>query len=169
MNVKNIIDEMGARAFAYSFLQGINDLYDAKEYENIESDYQNAFNHLLTILSDDLPESLNLMEGAYTECRYYAAQYGFKCGIFGAFRHFFGCTSDEDGGFQELVANDLLMQPKMQRHREYYANIELCNKYEKYGLFHCHSSLSACPNRCVANWICSTMRRESSAAFKFFS
>ena len=31
MNVKNIIDEMGARAFAYSFLQGINDLYDAKE------------------------------------------------------------------------------------------------------------------------------------------
>ena len=49
MNVKNIIDEMGARAFAYSFLQGINDLYDAKEYENIESDYQNAFNYLLTI------------------------------------------------------------------------------------------------------------------------
>ena len=50
MNVKNIIDEMGARAFAYSFLQGINDLYDDKEYENIESDYQNAFNHLLTML-----------------------------------------------------------------------------------------------------------------------
>ena len=96
MNVKNIIDEISVRAFAYSFLQGINDLYDAKEYENIESDYQNAFNHLLTILSDDLPESLNLMEGAYTECRYYAAQYGFKCGIFGAFRHFIGCTSDEN-------------------------------------------------------------------------
>ena len=131
MNVKNIIDEMGARAFAYSFLQGINDLYDAKECENIEFDYQNAFNHLLTILSDDLLASLNLMEGAYTECRYYAAQYGFKCGIFGAFRHFFGCRCVEDGGFQELVANDLLMQPKMQRHREYYANIELCNKYEK--------------------------------------
>ena len=46
MNVKNIIDEIGTRSFAYSFLQGINDLYDAKEYENIESDYQNAFNHL---------------------------------------------------------------------------------------------------------------------------
>ena len=89
MNVKNIIDEMSVRAFAYSFLQGINDLYDAKEYENIESDYQNAFNYLLTILSDDLLASLNLMEGAYTECRYYAAQYGFKCGIFRCFPTFF--------------------------------------------------------------------------------
>ena len=55
MNVKNIIDEMGARAFAYSFLLGINDLYDAKECENIEYDYQNAFNHLLTIVIPRYP------------------------------------------------------------------------------------------------------------------
>lgn len=130
MNVKDIIDGMADRAFKYSFLQGINDLYDSRDYGDTEQDCQTGLNRLLIILTDEQKEALNRMEGAYTERRYYAAEYGFKCGLYGAFRQFFGCYGARDGGFEDLVADDLLMQPKMQRHHVNYANIELCNKIE---------------------------------------
>ena len=130
MNVKDIIEGMADRAFKFSFLQGINDLYDSRDYGDTEPDYQMGFNHLMSLLTDKQKEDLNRMENAYTERRYFAAEYGFKCGLYGAFRQFFGCSGVRDGGFEDLVADDLLMQPKMQRHRSNYANIELCNKID---------------------------------------
>ena len=130
MNVKDIIEGMADRAFRFSFLQGINDLYDSRDYGDTEPDYQKGFNHLMSLLTDKQKEDLNRMENAYTERRYFAAEYGFKCGLYGAFRQFFGCSGVQDGGFEDLVADDLLMQPKMQRHRSNYANIELCNKID---------------------------------------
>ena len=130
MNVKDIIEGMADRAFRFSFLQGINDLYDSRDYGDTEPDYQKGFNHLMSLLTDKQKEDLNRMENAYTERRYFAAEYGFKCGLYGAFRQFFGCSGVRDGGFEDLVADDLLMQPKMQRHRSNYANIELCNKID---------------------------------------
>lgn len=71
------------------------------------------------------------MENAYIQRRTYAARYGFKCGLFGAFRQFFGASNAKDGGFQDLVCDDLLTQPEMQRHHENYANIELSNEIER--------------------------------------
>lgn len=130
MNVKDIIEGMADRAFKFSFLQGINDLYDSRDYGDTEPDYQMGFNHLMSLLTDKQKEDLNRMENAYTERRYFAAEYGFKCGLYGAFRQFFGCSGVRDGGFEDPVADDLLMQPKMQRHRSNYANIELCNKID---------------------------------------
>ena len=130
MNVKDIIEGMADRAFKFSFLQGINDLYDSRDYGDTEPDYQKGINHLMSLLTDKQKEDLNRMENAYTERRYFAAEYGFKCGLYGAFRQFFGCSGVRDGGFEDLVADDLLMQPKMQRHRSNYANIELCNKID---------------------------------------
>lgn len=130
MNVKDIIEGMADRAFKFSFLQGINDLYDSRDYGDTEPDYQKGFNHLMSLLTDKQKEDLNRMENAYTERRYFAAEYGFKCGLYGAFRQFFACSGVRDGGFEDLVADDLLMQPKMQRHRSNYANIELCNKID---------------------------------------
>lgn len=130
MNVKDIIEGMADRAFKFSFLQGIKYLYDSRDYGDTEPDYQKGFNHLMSLLTDKQKEDLNRMENAYTERRYFAAEYGFKCGLYGAFRQFFGCSGVRDGGFEDLVADDLLMQPKMQRHRSNYANIELCNKID---------------------------------------
>ena len=130
MKVKDIIGEMADRAFAFSFHQGILDLYDAKDYGATEPDYKTGFERLVSILADDQLELLNRMEEAYVTRRNYAAEYGFKCGLYGAFRQFFGYSGVKDGGFDDLVANDLLMQPKMQRHHTNYANIELCNKID---------------------------------------
>ena len=38
MNVKDIIEGMADRAFKFSFLQGINDLYDSRDYGDTEPD-----------------------------------------------------------------------------------------------------------------------------------
>ena len=130
MNVKDIIEGMRDLAFKFSFLQGINDLYESRDYGDTEPDYQAGFNHLMTVLTDKQKEDLNRMEGAYTERRSFAAEYGFKCGLYGAFRQFFRYSGAKDCGFDDLVSNDLLMQPKMQRHHRNYANIELCNKID---------------------------------------
>lgn len=130
MNVKEIIEGMAERAFSFYYHDGILDLYDSRDYGATEPDYQTGFNHLVAILSEEQVKALNRMEDAYIARRNYAGEYGFKCGLYGAFRQFFGCSGAKDGGFQDLVADDLLMQPKMQRHHENFANIELCNEID---------------------------------------
>ena len=164
MNVKDIIEGMADRAFKFSFLQGINDLYDSRDYGDTEPDYQKGFNHLMSLLTDKQKEDLNRMENAYTERRYFAAEYGFKCGLYGAFRQFFGCSGVRDGGFEDLVADDLLMQPKMQRHRSNYANIELCNKIDTEIM----ETLTEKDQEYMVAVVCAWQQRVYSAAFDGF-
>ena len=164
MNVKDIIEGMADRAFRFSFLQGINDLYDSRDYGDTEPDYQKGFNHLMSLLTDKQKEDLNRMENAYTERRYFAAEYGFKCGLYGAFRQFFGCSGVRDGGFEDLVADDLLMQPKMQRHRSNYANIELCNKIDTEIM----ETLTEKDQEHMVAVVCAWQQRVYSAAFDGF-
>lgn len=66
MNVKDIINGMADRAFAYSFLQGVNDLYSSRDYGDTEPDYQTGINRLLEILTDDQKEILNRIRSADT-------------------------------------------------------------------------------------------------------
>ena len=164
MNVKDIIEGMADRAFKFSFLQGINDLYDSRDYGDTEPDYQKGFNHLMSLLTDKQKEDLNRMENAYTERRYFAAEYGFKCGLYGAFRQFFGCSGVRDGGFEDLIADDLLMQPKMQRHRSNYANIELCNKIDTEIM----ETLTEEDQEHMVAVVCAWQQRVYSAAFDGF-
>ena len=164
MNVKDIIEGMADRAFKFSFLQGINDLYDSRDYGDTEPDYQKGFNHLMSLLTDKQKEDLNRMENAYTERRYFAAEYGFMCGLYGAFRQFFGCSGVRDGGFDDLVVDDLLMQPKMQRHRSNYANIELCNKIDTEIM----ETLTEKDQEHMVAVVCALQQRVYSAAFDGF-
>ena len=131
MQVRDIISQMAQRAFSFQFHDGILDMYSARDYGATEPDYKTGFNQLASILTEDQMQALNHMENTYIARRNYAAQYGFKCGIFGAFRQFFGYSKANDGGFDDLVFQDLLMQPGMQRHHENYANIELCNEIDR--------------------------------------
>ena len=130
MNVKEILEGMAARAFSDSFLDGVCELYDARDNGSTEADYETGMAQLAGILNDDQKADLQEMEQAYKARRNYASVYGFKCGLYGAFRQHFSQHVDKDGGFQDLVCNDLLMQPKMQRHHENYANIERCNSLD---------------------------------------
>ena len=130
MNVKEILEGMAARAFSDSFLDGVCELYDARDNGSTEADYETGMAQLAGILNDDQKADLKEMEQAYESRRNYASVYGFKCGLFGAFRQYFSQHFAKDGGFQDLVCNDLLMQPKMQRHHENYANIERSNSLD---------------------------------------
>ena len=113
MKVKDLIAGMEGRALDTQFQKDICALYDTKDYGDTEPDCLTGYAKLLPLLTEEQKMSLEKMEQAYIRRRIYAAQYGFKCGILGAFRQFFGCSGVKDGGFQNLVADDLLTQPRM--------------------------------------------------------
>ena len=104
------------------------------------------------------------MEQAYIQRRAYAAKYGFKCGLFGAFRQFFGASGVQDAGFQDLLCDDLLTQPRMQRHHENYANIELCNEIDRAIM----DTLSEEDQEHMVSIACAWQQRVYSAAFDGF-
>ena len=52
---------------------------------------------LAGILNDDQKADLQEMEQAYKARRNYASMYGFKCGLYGAFRQHFGQHTAKDG------------------------------------------------------------------------
>ena len=131
MKVKDLLTGMEHRAMDFLFQEGICKLYDEKDYGDTEPDCKTGYEHLLPLLTEEQKMSLEQMERTYIKRRSYAAIYGFKCGLFGAFRQYFGASQAQDGGFQDLVCDDLLTQPRMQRHHENYANIELCNEIDR--------------------------------------
>ena len=131
MKVKDLLNGMETRAMDAQFQNDICELCNAKDYGNTYPDCQTGYEHLLSLLTEEQKMSLQQMEQAYIQRRIYAAKYGFKCGLFGAFRQFFGASSAPDGGFQDLICNDLLTQPRMQRHHANYSNIELCNEIDR--------------------------------------
>ncbi len=128
MKFQDILSTMEVNAFDKNYLEGLCTIYDSRDYGDTESDFTSGMLALDEILSDEQKQVLSQMEEAYKARRSCAAQYGFKCGIFGAFRQYFGWANPSDGGFMELVVNDLLTQPKMQRHHENFANIEKTNQ-----------------------------------------
>ena len=131
MNVESIHKGMEERAMDPQFLKDIFALYDPNDYGDTESDCQLGYQKLLPVLNEEQKTSLEQMEQAYTHRREYAAKYGFKCGILGAIRQLFGLSRAQHSGFQDLLCDDLLTQPNMQRHQENYANVELCNQMEQ--------------------------------------
>ena len=90
MKVKDLLIGMESRAMDAHFQKDICSLYDTKDYGDTEPDCQTGYTKLLPLLTEEQKTSLEKMEMAYIQRRNYAAQYGFKCGIFGAFRQYFG-------------------------------------------------------------------------------
>lgn len=131
MNVKDLLCGMEDRAMDSQFLKDICARYDPKDYSDTESDCEVGYRHLLPLLTVAQKTNLEKMEQAFANRRAYAAKYGFKCGLFGAFRQYFGASNAQDAGFQDLLCDDLLTQPGMQRHQENYAEVEPCNQLEQ--------------------------------------
>ena len=164
MKVKDLLEGMNNRAMDSLFQDGIRKLYDEKDYGDTEPDCRAGYEHLLPLLTEEQKMSLEQMELAYIKRRDYAAIYGFKCGLFGAFRQYFGASQASDGGFQDLVCDDLLTQPGMQRHHENYANIELCNKIDRAIM----DTLSEEDQEYMVSIACAWQQRVYSAAFDGF-
>lgn len=164
MKVKDLLGGMENRAFDETFLQDLREFSDAKDYGDMEKDYQTGYARMQIVLTGKQMQELTRMEEIYEKRREYAAQYGFKCGLFGAFRQFFGASSAEDGGFLDLVCDDLMMQPKMQRHHDNYANIELRNEIDRTIM----DTLSKEDQEYMVSIACAWQQRVYSAAFDGF-
>lgn len=164
MKVKDLLCGMESRAFAAPFHQDLREFSDAKDYGDLEKDYEIGYGRMQKVLTPEQMQELTRMEDTYEKRREYAAQYGFKCGLYGAFRQFFGASHAEDGGFQDLVCDDLMMQPKMQRHHENYANIELCNKIDRAIM----DTLSKEDQEHMVSIVCAWQQWVHSAAFDGF-
>ncbi len=128
MKVKDVLIAMCNRAFNGLYLNDINRLYSKQDFDDIEAEYEEGQDRMIDALTMEQGDQLAKMEGAYQDRRYYVSEYGFKCGLYGAFRQFFGHTSPSDGGFQDLVVDDLMTMPKMKRHHENFEYIEMCNQ-----------------------------------------
>lgn len=88
-----------------------------------ERAYQAAMNRLPSVLTREQLASLTRCQELYAQNRVYAAEFGFRQGIYGGFRQIFTANADPDGGFQALVVESLFMQPNMQGHAESFARL----------------------------------------------
>ena len=129
-----------------------------------EPDCKEGYRHLLLLLTAAQKTNLEKMEHAFASRQAYAAKYGFKCGMYGAFRQYFGASVAQDAGFQDLLCDDLLTQPGMQRHQENYADIELCNQLEQ-AILEC---LSEKDHEYMVSITCAWQQRVYSAAHDGF-
>lgn len=164
MNVRDLLCGMEDRAMDSQFLKDIRAIYDAKDYGDTEPDCKEGYRHLLLLLTAAQKTNLEKMEHAFANRQAYAAKYGFKCGMYGAFRQYFGASVAQDAGFQDLLCDDLLTQPGMQRHQENYADIELCNQLEQTIL----DGLSEEDQEHVVSITCAWQQRVYSAAHDGF-
>ena len=146
------------------FLKDIRAIYDAKDYGDTEPDCKEGYRHLLLLLTAAQKTNLEKMEHAFANRQAYAAKYGFKCGMYGAFRQYFGASVAQDAGFQDLLCDDLLTQPGMQRHQENYTDIELCNQLEQ-AILEC---LSEKDHEYMVSITCAWQQRVYSAAHDGF-
>ncbi len=129
MKLYDLLSNMEKHALDQEFIKAINDFYKAGENpcDSTEEDYKIAMEYFDRTFSDAQKETLKDIADTYEKSRNYAAAFGYKCGLFGAFRQYFTGNSEVDGGFQSLLVNDLFMEPKMQRHSENYSRISHCH------------------------------------------
>lgn len=91
--------------------------------DTLEKDYTSAKARFDAVLSSEHGAKIQKIEELNSACRSYSAKYGFKCGLYGAYKQYFTQHGDADGGFDSILCIDLLTQPRMQRHHKYYARI----------------------------------------------
>lgn len=127
MTVQDLLVNLENLAMGTVFQQAIEEFYAGSlqhlDANTIEADYISAKAHFDSVLSNEQITKIQQIEELNSACRAYSAKYGFKCGLYGAFKQYFTQHGDADGGFDSILCVDLLTQPRMQRHHKNYARI----------------------------------------------
>lgn len=128
---KKLLEEIGAVAFGTEYQANIRGVYqkhvDAGDFATEEREYAAAKAALPNLLSAEKLTLLDELDEVCRKIREYSASYGFTAGLFCGFKQYFTNDQEADGGFNKTVAEDIAMQPRMQRHFDNYANIERRN------------------------------------------
>lgn len=121
MKIQNEFQSIEQRVFSETF---IHDIFSCSTQDSMpEQDYRIAMARLSKVLNKAQLASLTRCQELYAQNRVYAAEFGFRQGIYGGFRQIFTANADPDGGFQALVVESLFMQPNMQGHAESFARL----------------------------------------------
>lgn len=130
MKINDVLVQMEASALGGEFTKSIEALYWAQvrrdHLDETENEYGAAKVRLMPILSEEKAASLQKLEIHYAENMAYASRFGFKCGIYCAFRQFFTDNCEIDGGFDSVLGKSLSTMPGMKHHFPYYNNTERC-------------------------------------------
>ncbi len=129
MNVLDLLKKMEQCVLDIDLIDTIIQFYNADQAcFSVERNYAEALSQLEKIFSSAQKSLFSELEALYAKNRGYSATYGFKCGILGGFKQFFTKDADIDGGFQKILCNDMMIQPKMQRHHDSYARNSRCDE-----------------------------------------
>lgn len=165
MNVKELLNDMEMRALDRTFLNAVVAACKAEDHcRAIEEDYRIANEALKKILIANQMADLVSLEAAWNENRTYAANYGFKAGVYCGFLQHLTEIAENDGGFEETVCKDLFQEPRMRRHRDTYNRRNHCNELEA----RISNALDDEATEHLTSIVCAWENREHNAALQGF-
>ena len=130
MKINDVLVKMEASALGGEFTKSIEALYWEQvrkdHLDETENEYGAAKVRLMPILSEEKAAHLQELETLYADNMTYASRFGFKCGIYCAFRQYFTDNCEIDGGFDSVLGKSLSTMPGMKSHSPYYENTERC-------------------------------------------
>ena len=130
MKINDVLVQMEASALGGEFFKSIEAIYWEQvrkdHLDETENEYGAAKVRLMPILSEEKAASLQELETLYADNMTYASRFGFKCGIYCAFRQFFTDNCEIDGGFDSVLGKSLSTMPGMKHHVNYYDNTQRC-------------------------------------------
>lgn len=123
MNVKNALDAMTERMFSDHFTNAILAAHKEELEEDAcgiyEKEYRAASETLSFVLTEEQKSALAEMEHNCRENINYAVQFAFQRGIYAGFQQCFVIETTARP-FEQFVASQILIEPKMRRYIAYY-------------------------------------------------
>lgn len=128
MNTKELLQAMTEDIFGQRYQQELETLYNQDVSQGklgtLEADYDTARANLFELLSPDQQELLRQYEDTAVLVRQFHGSYGFLAGLYSGFHQRFTDDASPDGGFQQLVVEELQMLPRQCRHSENLQHME---------------------------------------------
>ena len=136
MLTKDFLSEIRSAAFAPYFHEEIHQQFrtdvEKGRFAELQQEYERASVQLHACLTPERLQVLSEYEDASTQICKFSASFGFTAGIYCGFKQLFTVDREEDGGFYSHVVDEIATRPRMELHRENYANMEKRNEeYDK--------------------------------------
>lgn len=128
MYTKDFLSAIQSAVFAPYFYEEIRNLFqrdvEKGTFAKDQREYEQASAQLFSHLASEKQLALSEYESTCTLIREYSASFGFTAGIYCGFKQLFTSDRKEDGGFFQYVVDEIATWPRMERHRDLYANIQ---------------------------------------------
>ena len=136
MLTKDFLVKIRSAVFDSYFHEEIQQQFQADvenaRFTEIQQEYERASVELSAYLTPERQQTLSEYEDTSKQICKFSASFGFTAGIYCGFKQLFTVDREEDGGFYSHVVDEIATRPRMELHRENYANMEKRNgAYDK--------------------------------------